>query len=119
LEGVYQDLRELPFGDCDLWLYTSEWDGVPNMLIEVAALGVPLVGSIAGGTADILRSGLCERVEPIEDIDEYIRGINRILLDPVTAQLHADALREMVLRERSSETYRSDLERFLAGSSVA
>ena len=34
LHGLFQTYSELPLESCDLWLYTSQWDGVPTILIE-------------------------------------------------------------------------------------
>jgi glycosyltransferase involved in cell wall biosynthesis len=108
-EGVFSDVFSLPFEQCDLWLYTAEWDGVPNMLIEIAALGVPLVGSIAGGTGDVLVEGLAERVEDIEDVDAYVRAIRAVLENPRKARERAVRLRDRVLQQRSMDKYRADV----------
>ena len=35
----------------------SFYDGLPNVLVEAAALGVPLLASRAGGMADVLEDG--------------------------------------------------------------
>jgi glycogen(starch) synthase len=53
-----------PFGDryellarypaCDLVVIPSFYDGLPNVLLEAASLGVPLLASTAGGMGDIL-----------------------------------------------------------------
>ena len=46
--GTYKSLLEIGLSEADLWLYTSEWDGVPNVLIEIATTGIPIVGSYLG-----------------------------------------------------------------------
>ena len=40
---------------CDLIALPSLYDGLPNVLLEAAALGVPFVASTAGGISDVLR----------------------------------------------------------------
>jgi glycosyltransferase involved in cell wall biosynthesis len=119
LEGVYGDLGELPFENCDLWLYTSEWDGVPNILIEVAARGVPLVGSLAGGTGEILQEGLSWSVTDIEDIGAYEAGVRVVLADPGGARERAGLLRDRVLSRRTPLAYRNTLETLLSGRASA
>lgn len=57
----------LPFADrwellplyaaCDWVAVPSFYDGMPNVLLEAMALGVPLVASAAGGMADVLADG--------------------------------------------------------------
>ena len=60
-------LTALPFRDrldllplyaaCDLVVVPSFYDGLPNVVLEAAALGVPLLTSNAGGMADLLVDG--------------------------------------------------------------
>lgn len=104
-EGVYQAFANLPLEECDAWLYTSEWDGVPNMLIEVAAAGIPLVGSLAGGTSDVLVDGLSHPIADIEDVDAYVRAIREVLAKPEDARAQAMKLRDKIYRERNSTVY--------------
>jgi glycosyltransferase involved in cell wall biosynthesis len=114
---VYQDLSELPFEECDVWLYTAEWDGVPNILIEVASRAVPLVGSIAGGTGEILKRGMSWPVEDIEDIASYEKGIRAALENPEEARSQARSLREYVLSRRAPEVYGQALNSLLDSTS--
>ncbi len=113
LRQVFTDISELPLDRCDLWLYTSEWDGVPNILIEVAAMGIPLVGSLAGGTGEILLEGLAGRVADIEDVDAFEEAINEALSDTVQARERALRLREWVLARRTPLAYRKALKNIL------
>ena len=60
-------LESLPFRDrldllplyaaCDLVVVPSFYDGLPNVVLEAAALGIPLLASDAGGMADLLVDG--------------------------------------------------------------
>lgn len=43
---------------CDMLVIASLYDGLPNSLVEAAALGVPLLVSSAGGMADVLEDGV-------------------------------------------------------------
>ena len=42
---------------CDFVVIASLYDGLPNVLLEAAALRVPLLASTAGGMADVLEDG--------------------------------------------------------------
>lgn len=42
------------YAACDLAVLASFYDGLPNVLLEAAALAVPLLASTAGGMADVL-----------------------------------------------------------------
>ncbi|MEK6375998.1 MAG: glycosyltransferase family 4 protein [Acidobacteriota bacterium] len=45
------------FAACDLVVVPSFYDGLPNVVLEAAALGIPLLTSNAGGMADLLVDG--------------------------------------------------------------
>jgi glycogen(starch) synthase len=45
------------FAACDAVVVPSFYDGLPNVVLEAAALGVPLLASNAGGMADLLNDG--------------------------------------------------------------
>jgi glycosyltransferase involved in cell wall biosynthesis len=107
--GTYDHLRETDLGAADLWLYTSEWDGVPNMLIEVATTGIPLVGSLNGGTGEILDLGYSYPVASVEDVDGFIRQIETVLSHPEEARAKAAKLRDIVLAQRDPEVYRAEV----------
>ena len=114
LEGIYNDFEDLPLDSCDLWLYTAEWDGVPNILIDVAAAGIPLVGSLVGGTGEILQEGLSEGVSDIENVEDYAAAIRRIFADPDSARERAVNLRERVLTARTLSAYRASVEKIVS-----
>lgn len=113
LMGRYDDFADLPLADCDAWLYTSEWDGAPNMLLEVAAAGLPLVGSLVGGAGEVLRDGFCHRVRDIEDVGAYVAGLRAIVAAPDRARANAARLRELVLDEHAPARFQDALVRSL------
>lgn len=116
IERPYRDFFELPLDQCDGWLYTSQWDGVPNVLLEVAAAGIPLISSVAGGASDVLIDGLCHRIANVEDVDAFVCAIRAVLADPDVARARARALRDRLVERRNPEAYRSALEQLLEGT---
>lgn len=53
--GFVDRFELLPwYAACDLVAIPSLYDGMPNVLLEAGALGVPVLGSSAGGLADVL-----------------------------------------------------------------
>lgn len=105
LRGTYADLGELDLGAADAWLYTSGWDGVPSQLLEVAMTGVPLVGSLVGGTGEVLHRDLSWPVEAIDDPAAYVDALREVLADPEGARDRALALRERLVHERTADQY--------------
>lgn len=104
-EGTYQNFTDLPLHECDAWLYTAEWDGVPNILLDVAAAGIPLVGSLAGGTSEVLRDGVSAPVADVANAQDYVDALRNIFADPTAARGKSAELRRQILEERTTEAY--------------
>lgn len=52
--GGYRKFDDIPVSDYDALLYTSERDGVPNVLLEAGSAGMPVISTIVGGIAEVL-----------------------------------------------------------------
>ncbi|HEY3531142.1 MAG TPA: glycosyltransferase family 4 protein [Nocardioides sp.] len=115
LQGPYQHITELDFGDADAWLYTSAWDGVPSQLLEVAMTGVPLVATEIGGTGEVLSTEDAWPVPDHENPDAYVTALREVLADPGEARRRAAGLRERMLRERTEAAYDRQVARVLLG----
>ena len=105
VQGRYGHFSELPLGEADLWLYTSAWDGVPSLLLEVAMTGVPIVGTRVGGTEEVLVDDGAWPIALEEGPEAYVHAIREVLSDPQTARRRASALRARMLRERTAEAF--------------
>ena len=105
--GRYGHFSELPLAEADLWLYTSAWDGVPSLLLEVAMTGVPIVGTRVGGTEEVLVDDGAWPIAEDEGAEAYVRAIQEVLADRPAARDRARALRDLMLRERTPEAFES------------
>jgi glycosyltransferase involved in cell wall biosynthesis len=105
VEGKYKAFRDLDLGEADAWLYTSAWDGVPTLLLEVAMSGVPIVGSLVGGTGEVLSEDDAWPIAEIDDPGRYVEAIREVLANGQAARERALALRERLLRERSERPF--------------
>lgn len=109
LLGKYEKFNDLPLNEADLWLYTSEWDGVPALLLEVLMTGIPVVGSNSGGTGEIMHEDLSWLVDDIENVDAYCAAIEEVLADRSSARDKARRLRERLISERSRDAFEAVL----------
>jgi glycosyltransferase involved in cell wall biosynthesis len=77
----YQKREELAayYLACDAVLIPSYYDGMPNVLLEAMAMGVPVVASRAGGIPDVIESGKDGFLFETGNIDEAADQLNRCL----------------------------------------
>lgn len=105
VEGRYGHISEIPLREADVWLYTSGWDGVPSQLLEVAMTGIPIVGSLVGGTGEVLSEDDAWPVSEGDSAAAYATAIRAALADPDESRRRALTLRERMLRERTEKEF--------------
>jgi glycosyltransferase involved in cell wall biosynthesis len=120
LAGFRDDLdRLLP--TVDLMVLPSDTEGLPNVALETAAAGVPVVATAVGGTPEAVEHGTTGLLIPPEDVDTLTQGILGLLDDEPRRRAMGERGRRMV-RERFSfeEQARLYLRLFeeLAGSRI-
>jgi glycosyltransferase involved in cell wall biosynthesis len=113
LAGTYDRFADLDLSGVDAWLYTSAWDGVPSLLMEVAMSGVPIVASVVGGVGEIVSAEDAWPVVDWEEPEAYQKALREILADSAAAHRRSHALRARLLRERTTEQYADQAVRVL------
>jgi glycosyltransferase involved in cell wall biosynthesis len=91
------------------WVYvhTSSYEGVPRVLMEASAAGLPLVGIAAPGIDPILRDGVNGYLIPEDDgmIEAFAARVVELLRDRDTARRMGAAGQRIALEEFSAEAY--------------
>jgi glycosyltransferase involved in cell wall biosynthesis len=105
LIGTYGHISEIPLAEADVWLYTSSWDGVPSQLLEVAMTGIPIVGTLVGGTREVLSEADAWPVDESAEAEAYVDAIRAVLADPAESRRRARALRDRMLGERTQQAF--------------
>ena len=108
-------IEALPFRDrlellplyaaCDLVVVPSFYDGLPNVVLEAAALGIPLLASDAGGMADLLVDGENSIRFAAGDAHDCRRAIM------TAAAMDDDALRALGARAQAAVVEHFNLEK--------
>ncbi|OUJ04039.1 glycosyltransferase [Acetobacter malorum] len=98
-EGQFSGLESIPFTDRDAFLYTSLFDGLPNVLLEAAQMGVPVITVDVGGIPELIgdESGFLvhNSADDVELVRRYVRKIKEFLnASPVDIQKKVNCLRE-------------------------
>lgn len=107
--GVYNGAGALPFSSHDVFLYTSQWDGMPNMILEAVSAGIPVVASCVGGVSDVVNEKTGFLIRDIEDVSLYVKAIRYALENPSEAERLALAARKYVETEHTPAIFESEL----------
>jgi glycosyltransferase involved in cell wall biosynthesis len=109
LHAPFKDYSDLPLADCDLWLYTSSWDGLPTILIELGALGIPIAASAAGGVPELIDEST-GWLFPIDAESGLVAStIRTILADDAARYARARALQERVRARHDFSTFSEEI----------
>ncbi len=109
LMGTYQSIDDLPIASCDCFLYTSGWDGLPIILIDVASRGIPIVASAVGGVGDLVSEDTGWPIKNYANPDDYCAAINELLGNYTDALERGKRGREHALALCSDDKYRDSL----------
>lgn len=125
LGGSVRFLGQLPAGDsvreqlnqADLFVLPSRTEGLPRAMIEAMALGLPCIGSTAGGIPELLPP---EDMVPPNDAETLAAKIREVIADPARMTRmsarnleKAKEYHEDILRERRNTFYRTVKEKTL------
>lgn len=107
---TYNGIESLNLSDYDLFLYTSQTDGLPNVLLEIASSGLPVVASDVGGVSDIINDKTGHLVK-MDDIDGYVAAIQDIRTHPDSAAAKAKKAQQIVQNRHSWRHFLADVKR--------
>ena len=113
--GVVRDVYATDFPDYDGFIFTSLFEGMPNVVLEMAQQALPMVLSDVGG----LRQTLDERAAIFVDVDsqqaavnQFSRALDRVLsLSADDAEKMARSARQQVCDRHSPEIFSRNVSR--------
>jgi glycosyltransferase involved in cell wall biosynthesis len=79
--GYVSDMPSL-YAGADLVVQSSLTEGLPNVILEAAYLGVPVVATDVGGTREVIEHGVSGWLVPAGSVSALTTGIGRYLDDP-------------------------------------
>ena len=91
--GPYQNFfKDIEPSKYDLFLYTSLTDGTPNVILEAAIAGLPIVSSDIGGIRDVVGQNAI-LIKDTSSPEDFINGIKQILSHKADYQKKSLALK--------------------------
>ncbi len=103
LAGNVVDLERV-MGAADVFVTTSLWEGLPLVLLEAMACGLPSVGFAIDGVVEILSDGVQGRVVPAGDVVSMTDALETVLTNADLRTAYGNASRELVGNTYNFET---------------
>lgn len=86
-----------------MFLLTSRFEGMPNVVMEAQSVGLPVVGTRAGATAQLVEDGVTGYVCDIGDVEGLAGACLALLRDPAGAAAMGRAGRDRMRTNYSKE----------------
>ncbi|HQT90088.1 MAG TPA: glycosyltransferase [Acidiphilium sp.] len=104
--GGFSDFHGLPLEDYDAFLYTSLYDGMPNVVLEAMSAGLPIIAPDIDGLHEAVRDGetgylVPNSADPSELVSAYTDRIALLHEDTELCRRMSDASVVFIEKERS------------------
>ncbi|MBQ3293314.1 glycosyltransferase [Candidatus Saccharibacteria bacterium] len=104
--GAFDGFKSLPAGKSDAFLYTALDDGVPNVILEATAAGLPVIASNDGGVGEFIKNektGIL--VEDYLNSEAYVETIKNLLKEPEVMQKYVKNAQKLLQEQHSWENF--------------
>jgi glycosyltransferase involved in cell wall biosynthesis len=88
---------------CDVFALSSDWEGMPNAVLEAMAAGLPVVATAVGGTPDVVVQGTTGLLVPPDDATALAAALDRLIHDPDLRRMMGAAGRQRVRARFSAQ----------------
>lgn len=111
MAGAFDDFWEVAqAGNYSAFLYTSAYDGLPNVLLEAAAAGLPIVTPDVGGVAELVSEERGYLLPGNAGASCFVQVLREVLADVDGARLRAMAAQEIMLQRHSWQTFKAKVQ---------
>jgi glycosyltransferase involved in cell wall biosynthesis len=103
--GAYDSISHIPVECFDGFLYTSISDGLPNILLEIAARGLPIIASAVGGVPDLINDKTGFLITNAENPESYVDAIKFICNNDEIAEEKAKEAKKVIEKRHSWDAF--------------
>ncbi len=105
MTGLCVNMPEL-YSAIDLVVLPSHYEGFPTVLLEAAAMSLPVVATAIPGNVDAVRDNVTGVLFPSHNASALAGAIERYIRDPALRRKHGVTARQRVLRDFRPEPIR-------------
>jgi len=120
--GFREDIEEV-MATFDIFVFTSLWEGLPQVLVQAAAVGIPILTFDVEGASEVVEDGINGYVIPSKDVDAFVDKASLLIENEVKAKKMGQRGPEKIgnqwsivkMQERTRELYESLVSENLLG----
>ncbi len=110
-KGAYKNFNEINASNYDAFIYTSMFDGLPNVVLEAMAAGLPVIAPDSDGLPEIIQHGksgflVPYGATPLETAVAYCRFLSCLISDVAFRMQAASNGLALIARHHSIDQHR-------------
>ena len=105
LPGAFRDIYQRMLS-AEMFVLCSEYEGMPNALMEAMGLGLPVISTRVSGAADMITDGKNGQLIDVNDCDALIAAMIRFIEDVEYRDRCAKAAADLTQRLDINKIYR-------------
>ena len=114
--GDFEDFADLPLHEAALFLHTARWEGLPNVLLEAGAAGLPILARDVGGVGELVDAETGWLLPRDAGPEDFAGAIREALAQPEAARARARRMGERIAARHSEAAFAAALRRLLGES---
>jgi len=111
----HRDDAEQLYGAFDILVLSSLYEGLPYVLLEGMACGLPIVATDVLGTSELIEDGVCGCLVPSGDAEKMAACLQELINSPDSRERLGTAARERVQAEFRLDSFLTEHERLYRG----
>jgi len=109
-EGPFSSpLEWLDRYDFDAFIFTSKWEGMPNILLEVGTLGIPIIAPTVGGVVELIDNTTGYPLPERPTVAEYKQALLQATSLPAQALKRAKKLYDLIQKRHGWSKFIADV----------
>ncbi len=111
--GAFDDFAELPLHQASLFLHTARWEGLPNVVLEAGAAGLPVIARDVGGVGELIDETTGWLIPRNAGASAFAEAISDALARPEEAIARARRLQQRIGERHTPAAFARAVERLL------
>ena len=110
--GTFDGFNSIPTDQYDILLYTSEADGIPNIILEATAAGLPVIASNDGGVHEFIqnkKTGILIK-DPF-NVQNYIDSLKEVQKDRTILVKYVNNAQKLLKKRHSFASFTKEMEK--------